>query len=83
MLGGMAKVTIIKDKKGTRIKSYDMEPLVTFISSGHHSNTVFKLREFTNEQAKWHYLANKKHKKDMNPAYLKKLFRQITGKTVE
>jgi len=79
MLGGMAKVRIVKDKKGTRIKSYDLEPLVTYLSPGHHKNFTLKLSDFTEELAKKHYLYVKRNKKDMNPAYLKKLFRKIVG----
>ena len=80
MLGGMAKVQIVKDRKGTRVKSYDMVPLVTFLSASHRRNYTLKLSDFTNELAKKHYLYVRKHKKNMNPAYLKKLFREIVGK---
>ncbi len=80
MLGGMAKVQIVKDKKGTRVKSYDLIPLVTYLSPGHKNNYTIKLSDFTNKLAKKHYLYVKRHKKDMNPRYLKKLFRQIVRK---
>lgn len=81
MLGGMAKVTIVKDKKGTRIKSYKMEALVNHRPSGRR-NTVYKLKDYTEALAKKHFL-HKKYPNTMTKSYLKSLYRRITGDRVK
>lgn len=53
VLGAMADVTIIKDTEGTRIKEYDVIPLVThYEPTGGH--TVYKLSDYTKELAARH-----------------------------
>lgn len=53
VLGGMASVTIIKDENETKIKEYDIIPLVTHYENG-GGHTVYTLDSYTEELAKRH-----------------------------
>ncbi len=75
MLGGMARVTIVKDRNGTHISSYGLDPLVTHITSGYHLVTSYKLTDYTEALAK-------KHRLWLSVSELKQLYKQITGKAV-
>jgi poly-gamma-glutamate synthesis protein (capsule biosynthesis protein) len=80
LLGGMAKVTIVKDEKGTRIQNYSMDPLVTHISSGSKSYTVYKLKDYTESLAKSNYIHHLSPQETFTVKRLKKLYKNITGK---
>lgn len=82
LLGGMAKVTIVKDSKGTYIKDYTMEPLVTHIGKNYKSYTVYKLSDYTDALAKKNYIHKMSPKESFSVKSLKKLYKKITGKTV-
>lgn len=81
LLGGMAKVTIVKDAKGTRIKKYSMDPLVTHIGKNCKSYTVYKLKDYTDKLAKANYIHRLSPSETFNVKSLKKLYKKITGKT--
>lgn len=80
LLGGMAKVTIIKDSKGTRIKNYTMDPLVTHIGTGCKSYTVYKLKDYTDKLAKANYIRRISPSEAFSVKDLKKLYKKITGR---
>jgi poly-gamma-glutamate capsule biosynthesis protein CapA/YwtB (metallophosphatase superfamily) len=54
MLGGMAQVTITKDKSGTYISESHIIPTVTHYESGPTDFSLHKLRDYTEELAKAH-----------------------------
>lgn len=82
ILGGMAKVTIIKDAKGTRISAYSMDPLVTHISSGSKAYTTYRLQDYTDALAKQNYI-KKRTGKIPTIKYMTSLYTRITGRTVK
>lgn len=82
LLGGMAKVIIAKNEKGAYIKSYDMEPLVTHISSNKKYFTVYKLRNYTEALAKKNAIHKMARKKKFTVKSLKSLYKKITGISV-
>lgn len=81
MLEGMAQVTIVKDEKGTRIRDYDMEPLIVHRQGGARMR-VYKLREYTEEMAKKHSL-HKRYPDKITVKYMKKFYKKITGHSVD
>ncbi|MBQ8808466.1 MAG: CapA family protein [Clostridia bacterium] len=52
ILGGMADVTITKDKDKTYVESYKMHPTVTHVSGGKYS--AYMLSDYTDDLAKAH-----------------------------
>ena len=80
LLGGMAKATIIKDKKGTRIKTYTMKPLVTHIEKNCKSYTVYKLSDYTAKLAKKNHIHRMSPGETFTVKKLKRLFKKITKK---
>lgn len=77
LLGGMAKVTIVKDSKGTRIKKYTMDPLVTHIGK---SYTVYKLSDYTDTLARKNAIRRISPSESFSVKSLKKLYKRITGR---
>ena len=71
VLGGMAKVTITKNKKGTRIKKWSFKPTVTHISAGMGYFSGYKLADYTNALAR-------KHRLNISVGGLNSLFKRIT-----
>ncbi len=51
-LGGMARVTLVKDGNGARVESYSFEPCFTHVASGKY--TVYMLKDYTDELARTH-----------------------------
>lgn len=52
MIGGMAQVTLVKDKNGTvRIKQHNVIPLVSHVTTGTNGVTVYPLAQYTEELA--------------------------------
>ena len=51
-LGGMARVTLIKDKLGARVEGYSLLPCFTHVSDGIY--TVYDLNDYTDELARRH-----------------------------
>ncbi|HCT90106.1 MAG TPA: poly-gamma-glutamate biosynthesis protein [Lachnospiraceae bacterium] len=80
LLGGMAKVTIVKNSKGTYVKKYGMEPLVTHISNRYKSFTVYKLRDYTDTLAGKNYIRRISPREAFNVRKLKSLYKKITGR---
>lgn len=52
ILGGMASVTITKDKEKTFVEAYEMLPTVTHVSGGKY--TAYMLEDYTDDLAKTH-----------------------------
>jgi len=52
MLGGMAKIKLIKENDEVKIESYDLIPLVTHFEGGYF--TTYKLEDYTEELASKH-----------------------------
>lgn len=82
LLGGMAKITIAKNSKGTYIKNYTMEPLVTHIGKNYKSYTVYKLSDYTDALAKKNHIHKMSPRETFTVKSLKKLYKKITGKSV-
>lgn len=82
LLGGMAKITIAKDSKGTYVKKYDMEPLVTHIGKNRSSYTVYKLSDYTDALAKQNYIRRISPREAFSVKALKKLYKKATGRTI-
>lgn len=80
LLGGMAKVTIVKNTKGTYVKKYGMEPLVTHIGAYRGYFTVYKLKEYTEALAKKNYIHRISPREAFSVRSLKNLYKRITGK---
>lgn len=80
LLGGMAKITIAKDSKGTYVKNYTMEPLVTHISKNRKSYTVYKLNDYTDALAKQNYIRKISPREAFSVKALKKLYKKATGR---
>ena len=80
LLGGMAKVTIVKDGKNTYIKKYTMEPLVTHISRYYKSFIVYKLKDYTNALAKANNIRRISPREAFSVTSLKNLYKKITGR---
>ncbi len=51
MIGGMAKLTLVKDGNNAYVESYSIEPLVTQKLFGYKLITTYKLSDYTNELA--------------------------------
>ena len=51
MIGGMAKLTLVKDGNNAYVDSYSIEPLVTQKLFGYKLITTYKLSDYTNELA--------------------------------
>ena len=51
-LGGMAKVTLVKDEAGCRVEKYSLEPCFTHVSGGKY--TVYMLADYSDELAAGH-----------------------------
>ena len=51
-LGGMARVTLVKDENGCRVEKYSLEPCFTHLSGGKY--TVYMLADYTDELARTH-----------------------------
>lgn len=82
LLGGMAKITIAKDSKGTYVKKYGMDPLVTHISKNRSSYTVYKLSNYTDALAKRNYIRRISPREAFSVKSLKRLYKKATGRTV-
>ncbi len=54
LLGGMAKVEIVKDASGVHIESHDLIPLVTHYDENLTNVHVYKLSEYTNQMLAEH-----------------------------
>lgn len=80
LLGGMAKITIAKDSKGTYVKKYTMEPLVTHIGKNRKSYTVYKLNDYTDTLAKQNYIRRISPHEAFSVKSLKRLYRKATGR---
>lgn len=64
MVGGMAKVSLIREKDGTvRISEYELVPLVTHLEERRDGATVYKLSDYTEE------LLEKSAVVKMNPSF--------------
>lgn len=83
LLGGMVKITIAKDSKGTYVKKYDMEPLVTHIGKNRSSYTVYKLSDYTDALAKQNYIRRISPREAFSVKALKKLYKKATGRTYD
>lgn len=81
LLGGMAKITIAKDSKGTYVKNYTMEPLVTHIGKNRKSYTVYKLSDYTDTLAKQNYIRKISPREAFSVNSLKRLYKKATGRT--
>ncbi len=76
MLGGMAKVTIEKTEGSDAfIKTAEMEPTVTYISSDCGYFTTYMLSDYTNDLAASHYLTRKG--KNMTVEKLTELYNSV------
>lgn len=82
LLGGMAKITIAKDSKGTYVKKYTMDPLVTHIGKNRSSYTVYKLSDYTDSLAKRNYIRKISPREAFSVKALKKLYKKATGRTI-
>ncbi len=51
-LGGMARVTLVKDDFGARVRDFSLEPCFTHVSGGKY--TVYPLEDYTDELARTH-----------------------------
>ena len=51
-LGGVARVTLVKDESGCRIEKYSLEPCFTHVSGGKY--TVYMLDDYSDELARTH-----------------------------
>lgn len=51
-LGGMARITLVKDENGCRVEKYSMEPCFTHVSGGKY--TVYMLEDYGDELAAVH-----------------------------
>ncbi len=72
-LGGMARVTLVKDEAGCRIDKYSLEPCFTHVSGGKY--TVYMLRDYTDELARTH----SKYGGSLSTADIWNKFYEITG----
>lgn len=68
MLGGMAKIELVKENDEVKIQSYDMIPLVTHYENDYF--TTYKLEDYTDELAR-------KHKLGLTVDKLKNLYNDI------
>ena len=78
MLGGMAKVKIVKDKKGVHIKSKKLIPLVTHLGKKGRPTTVYKLSDYTEKLAKKNRIRRVAPGEKFSKKRLKSLFKKIT-----
>ena len=83
MLGGMAKVSIVKDGDGARVKTCTLLPIVTHIGYGLDSFTTYKLSDYTEQLASQNYITAWSGGQAFSKAYLEDLFAQITGQRDE
>ena len=80
MLGGMAKLTLIKDRRGCRIGSYTLIPIINHVSSHRKTFTVYKLSDYTEALAAKHDIHRLSPREKFSLAEMKKLYKKITGK---
>lgn len=80
VLGGMAQITIKKDDCGCYIEDADLIPIVTHYERGEKNNFgVFKLQDYTEEQAKKHYILRNYRGADFSIDRMEELVKQIIG----
>ncbi len=72
-LGGMARITLIKDKDGARVDSFSLEPCFTHVSGGQY--TVYMLEDYTDELARTH----SKYGGSLSVARIRETFDEIVG----
>ena len=76
-LGGMARVTLVKDGEGCRVEKYSLEPCFTHLSGGKY--TVYMLKDYTDELARSHA----KYGGSLSTAAIWDKFYEITGRPEE
>lgn len=80
MLGGMAQVTIVKEKEKIYIKKALLVPTVTHYERiPGYGLCVYKLSDYTDELAKRHYILSNYRGKDFSLQRLEELVKEITG----
>ncbi|MGN1098371.1 MAG: CapA family protein [Clostridia bacterium] len=72
-LGGMARVTLIKDENGARVADYSLDPFFTHVSGGKY--TVYKLTDYTDDMSRTH----SKYGGSLTTEMIWKKYYEITG----
>lgn len=84
MVGGMAKVSLVKDTDGTcYIKQYSLEPLVTQKLFGTSLITTYKLTDYTEDLAQKNAIRKDSGCSDFSLLYCENLAKQILGDTYD
>ena len=78
MVGGLAQVTLAVDNGQVYIKSHDVEPIVSHVTSGAGGVTVYRLSDYTEELANANEI--RKQAGDFSLSYCQKLVSQVWGK---
>lgn len=72
-LGGMARVTLVKDENGARVEEYSLLPCFTHIENGKYS--VYMLNDYSDDMAKKH----SKYGGGLTTEKIMQKFEEITG----
>lgn len=79
MIGGMAKLTLVKDKNGCYVKKYNLTPIVTHKLFGPKLITSYKLQDYNDSLASSNAIRNDAGCSDFNMEYIHSLCEQILG----
>lgn len=79
MIGGMAKMTLVKDETGCYVKNYNLTPVITQKLFGQKAITTYKLSDYTESLASGNAIRNDSGCSDFSLSYCQTLIKQILG----
>ena len=79
MIGGMAKMTLVKDETGCYVKNYNLTPVITQKLFGKKAITTYKLSDYTESLASGNAIRNDSGCSDFSLSYCQTLVKQILG----
>ena len=79
MIGGMAKMTLVKDETGCYVKNYNLTPVITQKLFGQKAITTYKLSDYTESLASGNAIRNDSGCSDFSLSYCQTLVKQILG----
>ncbi len=79
MIGGMAKMTLVKDATGCYVKNYNLTPVVTQKLFGQKAITTYKLSDYTDSLASTNGIRSNDGCSDFSLSYCQTLIKQILG----
>lgn len=79
MIGGMAKMTLVKDETGCYVKSYNLTPVITHKLFGQKAIATYKICDYTESLASGNAIRRDSGCSDFSLSYCQTLIKQILG----